>query len=409
MRSVTSSSNPLPGSAPVVEGKYGGLVLRLLRTQPGLSRSRLSEITGLSPTTVTKAVTPLIASGYVEETGSGAESRIGRPAIGLRLVPDAVAVCGVQIGVGTVQAALVDAVGATQRTIQFTFPEDRDAGQVMTDVAERVRAELLETAATEVIALGVGAPGPVDAERRVNLMAVNLGWRDVPMARILERVCGRPATVEHNVQSMALAENRFGQTGRDIAFVHARTGVGLGLVLRGQLFAGGRHGVSELGHLQLVGDGELCACGAHGCLETVASEPALARRLAAVGHERPGHAPLSAIDRAAIADPALDGVRTQYLGDLATGLASVVNLFNPELIVVGGMLANASDVFLGDLATATRERVFPLLRESFQVRRTSFGDNAGTVGAAATALEQFFYTAPADREFSPLDALSGAR
>lgn len=376
-------------------GRYGGVVLTLLRTRPGLSRSGISEITGLSPTTVTKAVAPLIAKGYVAESGTDGEPRIGRPAIGLRLVPEAVAVCGVQIGVGTVRAALVDALGRCQRAITFTFPERQDARGVLTEVAERIRTDLLATAGAEVIAIGVGAPGPVDAEHRVNTLSVNLGWRDVPVADILEQVCDRPATVDHNVRAMALAENRFGHLARDIAFVHAKTGVGLGLVLSDEPFFGGHHGVSELGHVQVVADGELCSCGAHGCLETVAAEPALARRLLAVGVPAAATAsPLSVIDRASFDEQAVADVRTRFLGHLAVGLANVVNLFNPELIAVGGMLANASDVFLSDLTTATRDRVFPLLRDSFRLRRTSFGENAGAVGAAATALEAFFYAVP---------------
>lgn len=378
-------------------GKYDGLVLSLLRTRPGLSRSGISEITGLSPTTVTKAVAPLIGKGYVEETGAGSEPRIGRPAIGLRLVPEAIAVCGVQLGVGTVRAALVDPLGHTRRTISFPFSERERADTVVAELAERIRAELLATAAAEVIAIGVGAPGPVDAGHRINLLSVNLGWRDVPIADIFERVCGRPATVDHNVRAMAFAENRFGYQVRDIAFVHAKTGVGLGLVIKDEPFFGGRHGVSELGHIQVVTDGERCPCGARGCLETVAAEPALARSLMWAGLLEPsvGSAPLSVIDRAPFADARVVEVRDRFLGHLAVGLASVVNLFNPELIAVGGMLGNASDAFLGDLAAATRDRVFPLLRDSFHIRRSSFGENAGAVGAAATALEAFFYAVPA--------------
>ncbi|GLY71579.1 sugar kinase [Amycolatopsis taiwanensis] len=373
-------------------------MLTLLRTQPGLSRSGISELTGLSPTTVTKAVAPLLERGYVAETGAGVEPRIGRPAIGLRLVPEAVAVCGVHLGVGTVRAALVDALGHPQRTITFDFSERQDARSALGEVAERIRAELLDTAGAEVLAIGVGAPGPVDAEHRVNLLSVNLGWRDAPVAEVLERVCDRPVTTDHNVRAMALAESRFGHQARDIAFVHAKTGVGLGLVLKGEPFFGGHHGVSELGHVQVVADGERCPCGARGCLETVAAEPALARSLrqAGVSDATIDAGPLAVIDRASFPEAAVAEVRARFLAQLAVGLANVVNLLNPELIVVGGILANASDVFLTDLTTATRERVFPLLRDSFRVRRTSFGENAGTVGAAATALEAYFYASTTD-------------
>jgi predicted NBD/HSP70 family sugar kinase len=381
----SSLALPLPQ-----RGRYEGLMLTLLRPGEALSRSAISNITGLSPTTVTKAVAPLITKGYVEETGSCTETRIGRPAIGLRLVPEAATVCGIQLGFGTARAGLVDALGRTDLVRTFSFDPGAPAETVTAEIAEQVRAELLPLATSEVIGVGIGAPGAVDAANRIALLSVNLGWRDVPIARITEDVCRLPAVVEHNVRAMALAENRFGHGERSIAFVYVRTGVGLGLVLQDEPFLGGEHGVSELGHIQVASRGDRCACGAYGCLETFVAEPALTRRLAQLGLAG-GADPLAVIETAAATDDGVADLRDRVLRHLATGLASAVNLLNPALVVVGGMLGDASTTFLADLTGLTRNRVFPLLRDSLRLERTSFGENAGIVGAAATALETFYY------------------
>lgn len=371
-------------------GRYEGMILTLLRSKRTLSRSAIADITGLSPTTVTKAVAPLIAKGYVAETASGSETRIGRPAIGLRLVPEAATVCGVQLGVGHVRAGLVDAMGKVYASRTFRFDPRSPARDVVTDITERVRDTLLPVAQSEVIGVGLGAPGAVDAARRTNLLSVNLGWHDVPMADICEGICRLPTVVDHNVRGMAWAEARFGHGAQSIAFVYVHAGVGLGLVLHGEPFLPGEHGISALGHIQVVTDGEPCVCGAYGCVETVAAQPALARHLPRFGITDTSD-PLGALERAAREDPAAAAFRDRVLRHLATGLAATVNLFNPSMVIVGGILGAAPNSLLAGLSKATSERVFPLLRNAFRLERTSFGEEVGVVGAATAALEEFHY------------------
>lgn len=378
---------PIATSRP---GRYEGMVLTLLRSRQILSRSAIADITGLSPTTVTKAVAPLIAKGYVAETAGGSETRIGRPAIGLRLVPEAATVCGVQFGVGHVRAGLTDAVGEVYASRTFRFDPRSPAGEVVAEVAGQVRDTLLPLAESEVIGIGLGAPGAVDAARRTNLFSVNLGWHAVAMADICEDSCRLPTVVEHNVRSMAWAEARFGHGARSIAFVYVRSGVGLGLVLHGEPFLAGEAGISELGHIQVAEDGERCSCGAYGCVETIVAEPALARQLPRFGIADTSD-PLGSLERAIGDDPATAEFRDQVLRHLATGLAAMVNLFNPSMVIVGGILAKAPDSLLDALTEATRERIFPLFRNTFQLKRTSFGQDSGVVGAATAALEEFHY------------------
>lgn len=376
---------------PPLDGRYDGLVLSLLRRHGRMSRSAISSVTGLSATTVTKTVTPLIEGGFVEEVGADAAARIGRPAIDLRLVPTAGQVCGVQIGVGFARAGLVDALGHVSGSAEWTFNPARDAGSVLEEAAERVENEVLGPAPAPSIALGVAAPGVVQADHRTNSISINLGWHDVPMAEIFEARTGLPTAVDHNVRAMALAENRFGAGAANLAFVYVRTGVGLGLVLHDAPFRGGSHGVSELGHIHVLEGGERCSCGSTGCLETIVSEPALLRQLTAVGIDpSEGEHPLQTIERLTeLRD--VRAIRQRAITSLGTALASTVNLFSPDLVVVGGALSEAPEAFLTDLRAATREQVFPLLRDALRIEPSSFGADAGVVGAAAVALEEFYY------------------
>lgn len=378
---------------PPLTGRHDGAILTLLRQNEGLSRSAIAEHTGLSPTTVTKAVAPLITQGFVEETGSDEVPRIGRPAIGLRLIPSAATVCSIQIGVGTVRAALVDALGNVGDSVTFPFDTSRDASTVLAEAAERIDVELLGD--TTPLAVGVATPGVVDETGRTNAMSINLAWRDVPVADIFEDVLDLPTSVRHNVSAMALAEHRFNSRGDNIAFLYVRTGVGLGLVLHGEPFVGGRHGVSEIGHVRVSdADGLLCSCGARGCIETVVAEPALSRQLGILGVKATDN-PLLALERSAQNDVTLAHLRDQVIRHLATAITSIVNLFSPDLIVVGGMLGTGSDSFLTELTDQTRSQVFPLLRDEFKILRSGFGNEAGVIGAAAVALETYFYGAGA--------------
>ena len=376
---------------PPLQGRYDGMILSLLRRNGTMSRSAISLTTGLSATTVTKAVAPLIEQGFVRESGAAGGARVGRPAIGIRLVPAAATVCGVQVGVGFVRAGLVDAGAHVVRTVEFDVDPALPATEALTRIAERVQAELIEPAG-DVLAVGVAVPGVVAADHRTNDLSINLGWREVPVADVVERVCGVPAAVDHNVRAMALAENRFGVGASNLAFVYASTGVGLGLVLHDAPFDGGRHGVSELGHIHVVADGERCSCGARGCLETVASEPALARQLAALDVEsEPGVPSLITLERLAGTDDRVAAVRTRLIDSLSTGIASVVNLFSPDVVVFGGPFPEAPASFLDTLYQVAREQVFSLIRYELRIVPTSFGADAGIVGAASVALEEYFY------------------
>ncbi|UBU17971.1 ROK family transcriptional regulator [Nonomuraea gerenzanensis] len=370
------------------------LVLRTLRDHGPQPRAGLARRLGLSPTTMTKVVAQLLDEGLVSEGATdGPGTRVGRPSTGIRLRPDARQVIGVQVGAGTVRLGLCDLKARARDVRSFGFdvagePPER----VVARIAEAAGV-LAEQAGDRLLGIGVAAPGPVDPGQRRNVLSVNLGWRDVAFSDPLERALGVPAVVDHNVRAMALAEARYGDTGGadPLLYVYVRTGVGAGLVIGGQPFRTGTHGVTELGHLRVAEHGRPCACGATGCLETVAAEPYLAEQ-ARVLLARDSADPLADLAAAAEGgDGRAVAVLDEVVDRLATGLASAVNLLNPALIMLGGAFRTAPEPVFDQLRQALRARAFPVLRDAVQVRRATLGPDAGVVGSAAVALDRLFY------------------
>jgi predicted NBD/HSP70 family sugar kinase len=205
---------------------------------------------------------------------------VGRPRTALRLVPEARHAIGIHIGVGSVTIAVTDLFARPLHApLTLDHPVDRSAEAVLEEAAALARQAITLSGVDPeaIVGVGIGASGLVDSAAGINVLAPNLGWRDVPIRDRVESRLKLPVFVDNNVRAMALAEALFG-AGQDVhvlAFVYARIGVGAGFVIGGQLFRG-RAGAGEIGHMLIEPDsGEHCRCGNTGCLETLVSEPAV--------------------------------------------------------------------------------------------------------------------------------------
>ncbi len=390
------------------------ILVGLLR-YPSLSRAALARMTGLSNTTITNLVAELVHEGIVVEQGVEEPSprrRVGRPQMLLRLVPEARYAVGVSIGVGRTRVALTDLRATIVQDEVWAHPHDQPARQAVDTITLRASSMLKRLGVTsrQLVGLGVGASGLVDPEMGVNVYAPNLGWRDVPLAQwMAEALGGLPVVVDNNVRAMALGEALFGQERQPtaLAFVYGRIGVGAGLVVNGQIYRGSAAGAGEIGHTTVVVQGgERCRCGNAGCLETLVSEPVILRSAEQLAQLEPQG--ILATTLRCEAGPTIERVfaaaragdrstmamlqeRAMYLG---VALANLVNVFNPERIVLGGVFAQGYDLFMPTLVETVSHRAFANLGEKVQFQTPSFGHLAGVVGAAALALESFFYQHP---------------
>ncbi len=382
------------------------LLLTLQRYQP-ISRVRLARLTGLSTTTVTNLTGELIGQGVLAEVGTDLEALTegaGRPPQALALIPDSRYAVGIHIGVRTIYFALGDLSAhlVDQRTVPHFYDEpvaqtlDRMAatvGQMLGDHPER---------AAKVVGVGVGASGLVEQSTGINILAPNLGWRNVPLRDELAGRLGLPVQVDNNVRCMALAESLYGQGkhAKALAFVYSRVGLGAGLVVDGQVYRGAGYGAGEIGHWTILPQGgELCRCGNTGCLETLVSELAiiaLARPLAPDLLEAAksiGQDPLSAIFAAARSGhPGLVAMLADRAFYMGIALANLVNVLNPQLIVLGGLLDSGFDLFHPILLQTIRDRAFGGLGDQITLLPASFGDKSGEAGAVALGLDTFFFS-----------------
>jgi glucokinase-like ROK family protein len=289
----------------------------------------------------------------------------------------------------------------------LNHPLERSADDVLAETAVLVEQAIAQSKVDPrmIVGVGVGASGLVDSETGINVLAPNLGWHDVPIRERFESRLSLPVFVDNNVRAMALAEALFG-AGQDVhvlAFVYARIGVGAGFVIDGQLYRG-RTGAGEIGHMLIEPDnGEPCRCGNVGCLETLVSEPAVIRQAERIATQQPdgilaaylqesNRSPIERIFAAARAGDeatrAMLDTRARYMG---IGLANLVNTLSPELIILGGIFAQGEDVLFPATRATLQRCAFADMGANVRLHPPTFGQNSGVVGAAALALDVFFY------------------
>jgi glucokinase len=236
-----------------------------------------------------------------------------------------------------------------------------------------------------ITAVGVVVPGIVDDERGVAVFSANLGWQDLPLRALLEAHTGLRVGFGQDVRAGALAEATFGAARdvRDVLFVPVGSGVAGAALVDGRLLVADGY-AGEIGHLSVDPAGDPCRCGGRGCVETVASGGAIARRYAT----RAGR---SVADAAAVAalvregDPDAVAVWDDAVAALAHGLTVAVALLAPQLIVVGGGLAGSDDLLLRPLSEIVRARLSPCAMRMPELVRAALGDQAGCLGAALLA------------------------
>jgi glucokinase len=306
---------------------------------------------------------------------------------------------GIDVGGTKIAGAVVAADGSIIARNQIATDAD-SPNAILTGMVKL--AQELRSAAPAACAVGVGAAGLVDVERGVILAAPNISYRNLTVADELRRRTGLPAFVDNDANVAAWAEARFG-AGRGVAnqiMVTVGTGIGGGYIFDGAMYRGGFGFASEVGHMVFDPAGPPCGCGSRGCWEVMASGSAIGR----IARERAGEASgslvlknagddVSAITGELVGEAGLDGdafavsVLAEAGRNLGIGLATLVNLFDPELLVIGGGAGTGTgDLLLGPAKASMEE--YTTLREfrtPVRVEIAALGNDAGVVGAADLA------------------------
>ena len=289
------------------------------------------------------------------------------------------AVVGVDVGGTAIKAGVVERTGTVTRTTSMSTPRPGTDAVPVIDAVADVVATL--SAGEDLAGVGVVVPGIVDEEAGIARMSENLGWVDIPFRAAISDRLQVPVAFGHDVRAGGLAEHRIGacQGARRAAFVPIGTGVAAGRVLDGAVYAGGGY-AGEIGHVD-VGTGLSCSCGGRGCLETVGSAAAVARRYT----DLTGVAVDGARDvalRKRRGDPVATTVWDEGIDALSAGLAVLVAVVAPEVIAIGGGLAAADDVVASLVDGLDRRLTF---HARPRVVRAALGNMAGCVGAGLLA------------------------
>jgi predicted NBD/HSP70 family sugar kinase len=358
------------------------LVLQTVAGEQPVWRARIAALTGLTRGTVSSLVDDLLAAGLVAELGA-THGGTGRPASPLQLNRSGPAGLGLEIGVETVGACVVDLTGAVRAQAQIPSPHRTEAPAVGLGALVSVAARVVAGAGLPVAGVGVAVPGVLAdgvLERAPNLPR----WRDVDIGarvgEVLAPVVGDvPVTAGNEADLGALAEHVTGSGGDDVLYVSGGIGVGAGIVLDGQAFrgAGGRAG--ELGHVVVDAAGPECSCGGSGCLERAAGLESLCRAA--------GVADLDALTAAAVREER-STVEALTAGGRALGiaLAGAVNLLDVPVVVLGGAYARLGRVLRDAVADELARRV--LWRSPVEVRMSLLGADAVLIGAAVSVVRE---------------------
>ena len=365
-------------------------VLMVLYERREATRAEIVRATRLNVASVSFAVRHLLAHGLVQR-GSGLHNSIGRKPDQLKLNPEAGYFLALDLEGTRIRFALTNFLGdiRCRWEIPFAFGSTLDT-ETMARGLKALLAALTPPEQTRVFALGVCYTGIIDREGRVS--AVNLGWSRFPLREHLERIVDIPVYLGSESAVKLMAERWLGLArGRNhCVFINVANGVGCAVLSGGHLISGRDGAAGELGHITIDPNApDRCACGRQGCLEAIVSSPNLVRqydeKLGRNSGPLYGERVIEIFERARQGDEAALAVVTRAGYYLGLAIANLIQLFNPELIILGGDLVYASDLFLGQIERVLACALPPLVRESLEIRASALGVDIGLIGAAALA------------------------
>ncbi|WP_245657339.1 ROK family protein [Herbidospora mongoliensis] len=363
-----------------------GALLSILRDGQARTRAELVQLTGLARSTVSQRLDALLSHQWIVPADDAISSG-GRPATAFTFNRGARVVAAADLGATHARVAVTDLASTVLAERRVDLPIDRGPEEVLGWLVVTLKELLVETGG-ELAGVGVGLPGPVShsSGRPVN-PPIMPGWDGFPVPDWLGSRLGAPVLADNDVNIMALGEHWAARREVEhLVFVKIGTGIGCGIISERRLHRGAQGAAGDIGHIRVtVSDDVVCRCGNSGCLEAVASGAAIANQLRAAGVDAHGSRDVVNLVRAGNT-MAVQFARQagREIGDV---LASIVNFFNPSVIVIGGDMAEAGEHILAGVREVIYSRSLPLATQHLSIRATELGDRAGIIGAAVMVIE----------------------
>jgi predicted NBD/HSP70 family sugar kinase len=382
---------------PAVPNGSPGEVLRLIRDGRASTRNEVMDLTGLSRSTVTHRLGLLLSAGLLRE-GSG-QSSGGRPPVALAFNERVGIVLAADLGARHGRLAVCDLAGIPLAEREEPLRIADGPGPVLGWLEDCFDALLAEAgfAPGDVLAVGVGVPGPIDVDSgRPISPPIMPGWDGHPVAERLSERFAAPVVLERDVNAMAVGEHRRHWSAlRNMLFVKVATGIGAGIITDGKLLRGLHGRAGDIGHIRAITRSDvLCTCGNHGCVGALASGSAIVRQLQEAGVEATSTTDVVELVRAGHPEASH---RVREAGRvLGAALAAVVATVAPTALVVGGELAEASQPLLAGIRESVYQRASPLATGELRTVTSRLGARAGVIGATTLALEHVLQPSSVD-------------
>jgi N-acetylglucosamine repressor len=373
------------------------LLLNLVRERDGASRAELARVSGLSPSTVTAITASLLADGFLLEDSASlpvpaGPASVGRPATNLKVNEAAGHVVGIKVTADHLAATITDLAATPLAAASADRGHDDRPESVAAQFAALVDRCVAAAGADRrsLLGLGIGVPGIVDPQTGRVAGSPLIDWGHLDLVGILEASLDLPVHIDNDVNTLTVAEQLFG-AGRgltDFVVVTIGLGIGMGIVVRGNIYRGANGGAGELGHVQAAPNGPDCWCGRQGCLEAIAAEPALVRQvLASTGRlVKPGD-----LARVADLEPAVAAILERAGRLVGRAIATATTLLDPSRVIVSGEGVRLGEHYLAALREGLRER--ETKEVSSEVVIEPWGDEAWARGAATLVLRELFHPA----------------
>jgi N-acetylglucosamine repressor len=390
----------LRGNRDLIRGINRSILLNAIKTQGSISRADLAHSSGLSPATVTSITGDLIDEGLVFEKETG-DSNGGRPPILLALNPRGGFVVGVKLMENHAVAALTDlnATVLVKETIGFSGERLETVIDSLVALVNRLIHQG-DIRKKQLLGVGVGLAGVVDSSQGILRQSPFFGWKNTPLRDLLQTRLRVPVYIDNDVNTLTLGEKWLGSglPVDNFIVITVGRGIGMGIVINGQIYRGKSGGAGEFGHIVVDPDGPLCDCGKRGCLESYLSDHALlATARKEVGEDVVNFDDLLQRANGGNAPAAMVLTRAGRL--LGQEIANLVNILDPKLILISGEGVRMGEIFFSALRTAYKQHVMPGLVEDTEIRVIPWGDDVWARAAASVVIGELF-NSPMQKEES---------
>jgi N-acetylglucosamine repressor len=373
------------------------LVLKTIYDSLEISRADIARETGLTRPTVSDVVSDLLDTGLIGEVGYG-PSTGGKPPILLSVADDSRHLIGIDLASGEFRGAEVNLRGEIRRRVNRSL--DGQEGHAALELAYDLIDDLVEGAEVPLLGVGIGTPGLMDTVNGVVRWAVNLGWRDLALRKLLQERYDLPVYVANDCHAAALAEHTFGdhRDADNLVVIKVEHGIGSGILINGRLFYGDTFGAGEIGHVSVVEHGEQCRCGNVGCLETVASARALVKRARAVAREdtesrlsefsdNPDEITIDTVCEAFDAgDAAVEDLVRHAGRHLGRAIANLIGVLSTRRILIAGSVACFGDTLLDTIREEMTRCSLGMVARETEVGLSTMGPDIVILGASALVL-----------------------